>query len=156
MKIHKQKGVIFFFIFFVGLSVLSYGQESGKSIRITGIDSRYVAVYGYYLIENINDGYEWDQVVSSIGFSLLYFETPSISNRIFTGEIYDLDSVSFSWPRTADRWNNSGDYYVVLILGRRNEFGGHRYISRRSFSFNNNITEIAFSNFNYVRSESVQ
>ena len=153
----ETKRVIFIVILLVGFSVFSFGQESGKSIRITGIDSSYVEVFAYYLTENINDASEWG-MVGSIG-SYVFFETPSISNRIFTGEIYDLDSLrgsfwSSSWPMTPDRWSGSGDYYVVLKLGRRGELGTHVYILQRNFSFNNNITEIAFSNFNYVRFES--
>jgi hypothetical protein len=146
MKRKEQRCIVLFVLLFVGLSVFSFGQTSngvgnGKSIRITGLDPKYVGVWSCGLYNSGDDA-------SSIGVWMHDGRDPySFSDGIATIRLI----VGFMWENADDHlWNGSGSYYVRLTLS---ESGGDRdwYVSKNKISFDNAITEVSFADFNFIK-----
>jgi len=119
-----------------------------KSVKITGIDSKYNGMYwiaGLYLTNDygrqsragVRDHYDMfgdDQSAYS-----------SFSNGTLTVNLYRdgyADAVA---------WFGSGSYYVCIQLEGSSD-GYHRYVSKSKISFDNIVTEIPFTNFNFIES----
>ena len=119
-----------------------FAQQNGKSIRITGIDSRFTAFQTLYLSDNAN--YNNAQTVD-IGVSP-YNIVASFNNRTLTGPL----QTSRHQQDFAENWNGSGDYFIILILIDWDNYGYYVYVSKNRISFRNAITEIAFSDFNFI------
>ena len=146
----KMVNIILIILLFIGVYVNLFSQENRKSIKVIGIDSKYKIVVGCSLVDVDDNAYN-SYFIPKIGFSsfsnLIYYD---INNRIFTGNIYDLENIEFSWEIGDENvWVGSGDYFIVLSFANV-EYGVDTYISKRKISFNNNVTEIPFSDFRFV------
>ena len=86
-----------------------------------------------------NNADKWWESTINVG-SGYHTNIPSLSNGILTGDLIDEKG----------NWNGSGSYFVVLILIVHEEWYFYRYISKSKISFEKNITEIPFSNFNFI------
>ena len=140
----EQKRTIFFIILLVGITLLSFAEEKGKSMRITGIDPKFSSFF-YFELMNTADGMDNDSSIAGytpVGES-------NMSNRTLTATIhnYDLDN---------SNWTGTGDFYIHIVFIEDENWIFHSYVSKRKVSFVNNITEISFSDFNLIRSGSGQ
>jgi len=137
-------------LFLIGVSGFTFSQESGgKSIKITGIDSRYASYDGYLTNNAVADG-------NAICVMLGIMRNFSINNgTILTGfgrYLYDQN-----WTNERlEYWNGDGSYFIVLVLNDMVNWKIDTYVSKVKISFVNNITETPFSNFNFISSRGLQ
>jgi len=114
-------------------------QQTGKSIKITGIDPK----YGFFLVTlSKSNGADYKDFQSSIANSNDYTGNINMDKGTLTATLHNIDG---DW----DNWNGSGSYFVVLHL-RDEDPGFPVFVSKNKIPFNNAITEIAFSNFAFV------
>ena len=134
-KMKEQKRLILFVVLLTWLSLFLYGQESGKSIIITGLGSRYIVFYDVVILST--NGID-DNGPGTHG----YAENTSLENGIFKGVLM------LKWP---DPWTGSGSYFVTTTLIDNEEYCMKKYISKEKINFNNVITELKFpQDFNFL------
>ena len=148
----KEQNRIIFVILLVGLSVFSFGQERGKSIRITGIDYRFDDFFSIRLLQSEDSGvYNHDDIMIGFGGLRDTADSFNIRNGNLTVPIlsksYDIHDIN---------WTGSGSYYVHIIFYDSKNHDYYRYVSKRKISFGNTITEIPCSNFNFKGSDQGQ
>ena len=148
----EMKHVIFFVIFFVGLTVFSFAEERVKSIKVTDVDSRYYSVYSFHLSNDEEEGYAADIYV---GCGNHFGGNTSLQNRVLMGDLYNM---IYNSARRSQHWTGSGSYYLVIML--RGEFEGQHFIftfiSRNKISFENTVTELSFNDFRLINRSSGQ
>ena len=141
----KKLGLLISLVLLASMSV--FAQQSGKSIRITGIEPRFTGFWILYLANDAdyNDTHYGDAQSVGIGFTpynnINYDDANSFDNGTLTGLLFK----NFSYD--SEYWNDSGDYYIVIYLIDWEDYGYYVYISRNKISFRDTITEIAFSDF---------
>ena len=139
----KRLNLLVLIIIFTSISI--FAQQGGKSIRITGIDPRFTDFWSLRLANSTS----YNDSSTGVGFSpysnLTINNANSFTNGTLTGLLF-TDSGNAS----AGQWNDSGDFYVVVLLTDWEDYGYYVYISKNKVSFRNNITEIAFSDFNFI------
>jgi len=156
----KEQWKFFFVLFFLfGLITPSFGDdpndsESVKSIRITGLGTRYYPFYGgVHLSTNgtIEDGPFTTSYPGLSDGTLFPFTVASHNNGIFTGVLF---FGNFGYHRI---WSDSGSYFVLLTLTDGPNGNILYYVSKEKIYFKNNITELSFpKDFNFIRSAGAQ
>jgi len=110
-------------------------EKGVKTIKITGLDLKYSVFYNVIsLSSNSTDG----DGPYTFGNNVNYNDNEKF--RTFTGDLYFEGEI----------WTGSGSYFIHLILVDNEEYGNEHYISKKKISFNKNITEIKFSDFNFI------
>ena len=111
-----------------------------KSLRITGTGSRFSNFVQFNLFRTLNS---YDYSIGSTPTS-----TATIKDGIFTTTIYNNpnpSSPSGNWTG----WMGAGDFYVNIIF-EASSGGWESYNSKSRISFENIVTEIPFTEFNFV------
>ena len=133
-----KRCLILVIILFVSVSTFTFGQ-SGKIINITGIDAEFHGVFTSSLCNNVNN--PWGSAIH-VGAS-------------WTSDIYDFSNGNFvsglhyTNDGTSNYWRDSGSYYFVINLYGPDGFL-YTYITKNRIDFNNIITTIPFSDFNFI------
>ena len=110
--------------------------DSGKSIKITGIDPKY-HVFDLRLSNNADHRDDYidvkpENVQASYSSNSGTFISKELRSEFGTGDI----------------WTESGSYFVILTLNEGATYD--TYVSKKKISFKKNVTEIAFSKFKFV------
>lgn len=137
----------FIVLFLVGLSALSFSEDAknaadGKFIKITGIDPKYtdIRTFNFWNTNNRQSYVDFVNIGSYDGLDIRYHEKFNFNNGILISPIMNGSS---------GIWKGSGSYFVYLEV-TANDGYIYCYFSKRKISFEKNITEIPFADFNFI------
>ena len=109
---------------------------AAKSIKIIGIDSKYIGVGGSAI----------DNAVSLRSVAVISYNQLNLSNGTLTANLYNY--IMDPWQEITNPWTGFGSYYVRIVLKDDDRYN-YAYTSKNKIDFINAITEIPFADFNF-------